>query len=201
MKIICIGRNYVEHIEELGNAKPEHPIIFLKPSSSLLPAEKPFYHPEWSMDIHYECEVVFRIGKTGKYIAPEFAHRYLDAVTVGIDFTARDLQEQQKTKGLPWEIAKAFDHSAVVGNWRPLPSLTSPITFSMKKNNEWVQKGNTSLMIFSIAEIIAYVSRYFTLQTGDVLFTGTPAGVGSIQTGDILEGYLENERLFLTEIR
>jgi 2-keto-4-pentenoate hydratase/2-oxohepta-3-ene-1,7-dioic acid hydratase in catechol pathway len=201
MKIICIGRNYVAHIEELGNVKPENPVIFLKPSTALLSSEKPFYHPDWSTDIHFECELVFRIGKTGKYIAPEFAHRYLDAITVGIDFTARDLQEKQKSKGLPWEIAKAFDHSAVVGNWITLPDLSSPITFGMKKNNDWVQKGNSSLMIFSIAEIIAYISRFFTLQTGDLLFTGTPAGVGAIRPGDVLEGYLADDPLFRTEIR
>ena len=201
MKIICIGRNYIAHIDELGNVKPENPVIFLKPSTALLPAEKPFYHPDWSTEIHYECELVFRIGKTGKYIAPEFAYRYLDAITVGIDFTARDLQEKQKSKGLPWEIAKAFDHSAVVGNWMPLPDFSSPVTFSMKKNNEYVQKGDSSLMIFSIAELIAYVSRFFTLQTGDLLFTGTPAGVGSIRPGDLLEGFLADKALFRTEIR
>lgn len=201
MKIICIGRNYAEHIRELGNEKPDKPVIFLKPSTALLQADKPFYHPDWSSDIHYECELVLRIGKTGKYIDSEFALRHIDAITVGIDFTARDLQNEQKIKGLPWEIAKAFDQSAVVGRFIPFTPPADPIHFSLKKNNEWVQQGDTSLMIFSFQETMAYISRFFTLQTGDLIFTGTPSGVGPIKPGDKLEGYLEGECLFHTEIR
>ncbi|HCK23136.1 MAG TPA: 2-hydroxyhepta-2,4-diene-1,7-dioate isomerase [Bacteroidetes bacterium] len=196
MKCICIGRNYGEHAKELNNPVPENPVVFLKPSTAVLHG-KDFYHPEFSNDIHYECELLVRIGKQGKHIAKEFAHHYIDALSVGIDFTARDVQARQKEKGLPWEIAKAFDQSAVVGQWvtwDKQQDLTDCF-FGLQRNQQWVQQGNSRDMLFPITDIIHYVSRYFTLQQGDVLFTGTPAGVGKINIGDHLEGYLLQQKL------
>jgi acylpyruvate hydrolase len=200
MKFICIGRNYSEHAKELKNEVPDKPVVFLKPATALLKDNKPFYYPEWSSEIHYETEVVLKVCKQGKYIDERFAKKYFDEVTVGIDFTARDLQNQQKTKGLPWEIAKAFDNSAVIGSIRSLATLgnwpTNGINFSMNLNGEERQKGNTNEMLFSFEKIIAYASQFFTLQTGDLIFTGTPAGVGPVKVGDRLEGFLENEKVF-----
>jgi len=203
MKIICIGRNYVEHIRELQNAIPDKPVIFLKPQTSLLKDNKPFYHPEWSNDIHFENELVLKVCKQGKYIQEQFAHKYYDEITVGIDFTARDLQNEQKAKGLPWEVAKAFDHSAVIGNFRNKSTLpdASNIHFELQKNGQVVQTGSSANMIYSFEKIISYVSQFFTLQTGDLLFTGTPAGVGKISIGDVLDGYLEGEQLFSCQIK
>ena len=203
MKIICIGRNYLEHAKELKNEIPDKPVVFLKPQTALLKDNKPFYYPEWTKDLHYETEVVLKVCKQGKYIDEKFAKKYFDEVTVGIDFTARDLQAQQKAKGLPWEIAKAFDNSAVIGKFNPI--LTFPegegINFSLKLNDVEVQKGNTNDMMFSFEKIIAYASQFFTLQTGDLIFTGTPAGVGAVKIGDRLEGFLETEKVFDFEVK
>ena len=203
MKIICIGRNYSEHAKELKNEIPDKPVVFLKPQTALLKDNKPFYMPEWTKDLHYETELVLKVSKQGKYVEEKFAAKYFDEVTVGIDFTARDIQSQQKAKGLPWEIAKAFDNSAVIGPFKTLSALgkTNGINFSMKLNGAEVQKGNSDEMIFSPAKIIAYASQFFTLQQGDLIYTGTPAGVGPVKIGDRLEGYLEEEKLFDFEIK
>lgn len=205
MKIICIGRNYSEHARELKNEIPDKPVVFLKPQTALLKDNKPFYYPEWTKDLHYETELVLKICKQGKYVDEIFAGKYFDEVTIGIDFTARDLQSEQKAKGLPWEIAKAFDNSAVIGDIRKLGTLenweTAGINFSMKLNGVEVQKGNTNEMMFSFEKIIAYASQFFTLQTGDLIFTGTPAGVGAVKIGDRLEGFLEEEKVFDFEVK
>ncbi len=202
MKIICIGRNYSEHAKELKNEIPDKPVVFLKPQTALLKDNKPFYYPEWTKDLHYETELVLKVCKQGKYIDEKFASKYFDEVTVGIDFTARDLQSQQKTKGLPWEIAKAFDNSAVIGEFRKVTiDGDNGINFSMNLNGVEVQKGNTNDMMFSFEKIIAYASQFFTLQTGDLIFTGTPAGVGAVKIGDRLEGFLESEKVFDFEIK
>lgn len=197
MKIFCIGRNYVAHIEELRNAIPDAPVVFMKPPTALLTDNKPFYHPDFSKDIHYECELVFRICKQGRSIEEKFAHKYYDAVTVGIDFTARDLQDEQKKKGLPWEIAKAFDHSAVIGPWQYIGETEKNLnrTFRLDVNSKTVQEGDSRFMMFQPDQIIAYISQFFTLQTGDILFTGTPKGVGSIAVGDRLQAWLEEQPL------
>ncbi|NJB70608.1 2-keto-4-pentenoate hydratase/2-oxohepta-3-ene-1,7-dioic acid hydratase in catechol pathway [Saonia flava] len=203
MKIICIGRNYVDHIKELENERPTEPVVFIKPDSSILPKEQDFYIPEFSNDIHYEVEVLVKIKKVGKHIDKKFAHTYYDEVGLGIDFTARDLQSKLKEKGLPWEKAKGFDGAAVIGKWLPktiFKDLNS-LNFSLLKNNELVQNGNTSLMLWKIDELIAYVSTYFMLKKGDVIFTGTPAGVGKISTNDYLSGKLEDEEMFTVKIK
>lgn len=180
MKIICIGRNYAKHIEELQNEKPENPVIFLKPDSAILPKNQPFFIPPFSNDIHYEVEILVKINKVGKYIDEKFAHKYYDEIGLGIDFTARDIQDQCKEKGLPWEKAKAFDGSAVISEFSPKESLgdLSNLTFTLHKNNELVQDGNTNAMLWKIDELISYVSQFFTLKKGDVIFTGTPAEIG-----------------------
>lgn len=198
MKIICIGRNYVDHIAELNNEKPTEPVVFLKPDTALLPYDADFYIPEFSQNVQHEIEVVIKINKVGKYIDVKFAHKYYNEITVGIDFTARDLQDNLKSKGLPWEKSKAFDNSAVVGKFIDKNSLNSiqNTIFELINNGNSVQKGNTNLMLFSIDEIISSVSQYFTLKTGDLIFTGTPAGVAKVKTNDILEGFLENQKLF-----
>ena len=201
MKIICIGRNYSEHAKELKNEIPDKPVVFLKPQTSLLKDNKPFYYPEWTTDLHYETELVLKVCKQGKYIDEKFARKYFEEITVGIDFTARDLQNQQKAKGLPWEIAKAFDNSAVIGEFRKAGNDMNGFNFSMNLNGTEVQKGNTSDMMFSFPKIIAYASQFFTLQTGDLIFTGTPAGVGPVKIGDKLQGFLESEKVFEFEVK
>ena len=203
MKIFCVGRNYADHAKELGNAVPEEPVIFMKPKSALLQPNTPFYYPEFTNELHYEAELVLRISKNGKYIQEHQAHRYYDAITVGIDFTARDLQAELKKKGLPWEKAKAWDQSAVVGKWVPLQpeTMRSTLRFSMKKNQELVQDGNTADMIFSCDHIVAHISQFFSLNIGDLIFTGTPSGVGECVVGDVLEGYLKEEKMFELEIK
>ena len=203
MKIICIGRNYSEHAKELNNAIPEKPVVFLKPATALLKDNKPFYLPDWSSDMHYETELVLKVCKQGKYIEEKFANKYFDEVSVGIDFTARDLQAQQKAKGLPWEISKSFDNSAVIGSFKKTSELgkNSGFNFSMQLNEKEVQKGNTDDMIFTFETMIAYISQFFTLQVGDLIYTGTPAGVGAVKIGDKLQGYLEGEQLFEFEIK
>jgi len=203
MKIICIGRNYAEHIEELKNERPTEPVVFMKPDSAILLKQHPFVIPEFSDDIHHEIEIVVKINKVGKYIEPKFAHKYYDEISVGIDFTARDLQAKLKAKGLPWEKAKSFDGSAVIGDFLPKERFSSleNLTFELTNNNKSVQKGNSSLMLWKIDELIAYVSQYFTLKIGDIIFTGTPAGVAAVQPDDVLEGFLEGEKLFRIQVK
>jgi 2-keto-4-pentenoate hydratase/2-oxohepta-3-ene-1,7-dioic acid hydratase in catechol pathway len=203
MKIICIGRNYTAHIAELQNEKPEEPVVFIKPDSAVLPKQQDFYIPEFSNDIHYEVEVLVKIKKVGKHISKEFAPFYYDEIGLGIDFTARDLQSKLKEKGLPWEKAKGFDGAAVIGEWLPKTQFKdlNDLSFKLVKNYEIVQDGNTSLMLWKIDEIIAYVSTFFTLKKGDVIFTGTPAGVGKISPNDYLSGSLENIELFTLKIK
>ncbi|MBO9620954.1 MAG: fumarylacetoacetate hydrolase family protein [Niabella sp.] len=198
MKIICIGRNYVAHAKELGNEVPEEPVVFMKPKSALLRPHLPFYYPEFTNELHYECELVLRISKNGRYINKRYAQQYFDAVTLGIDFTARDIQNELKKKGLPWEKAKAFDNSAIIGKWRSLGDFENlkTINFGLYKNEELVQHGNSSNMIHSFESILAHASKYFTLNIGDLVFTGTPEGVGEVVTGDVLEGILEDESVF-----
>lgn len=203
MKLICIGRNYVDHINELNNERPSEPVVFIKPDSAILPKEQDFYIPEFSNDVHYEVEVLVKIKKVGKHIAQEFAHKYYDEIGLGIDFTARDLQSKLKEKGLPWEKAKGFDGAAVVGKWLPKTKFEdlNDINFSLSKNGEVVQDGNTSLMLWKIDEIIAHVSTYFMLKKGDIIFTGTPAGVGKVSPNDYLVGVLEGEKIFEINVR
>ena len=203
MKIFCVGRNYVEHAKELGNEVPDEPVIFMKPKSALLQSNSPFYYPEFSNELHYECELVLRVCKNGKYINERHAGKYINGITVGIDFTARDIQAELKKKGLPWEKAKAWDNSAVVGTWKDIVPdlLNKPINFSMKNNGQEVQKGITTDMMFNFEEIVAHISNYFSINIGDLIFTGTPAGVGECVVGDVLEGFFENERLFELEVK
>ncbi len=197
MKIICIGRNYAEHAKELGNEVPESPVIFMKPDTAVLKKGSDFYIPEFSNDVHYELEVVLKISKGGKYIQEENADKYYEEIGLGIDFTARDLQSELKGKGLPWELAKGFDGSAVVSEFYKKDDFDMKnINFSLMKNKEEVQNGNTSLMIFSPEKIIAFVSQYFTLRVGDLIFTGTPKGVGKVSENDILEAFLEDQKVF-----
>lgn len=203
MKIICIGRNYTDHIKELENEKPTDPVVFLKPDTSILLKGQPFFIPEFSQDVHHEVEVLVKINRIGKHIQPKFAHKYYDQIGLGIDFTARDLQTKLKAKGLPWEKAKGFDGAAVVGKWLPKDSLphVDDLTFSLTKNGETVQSGSSSLMLWKIDELIAYVSQFFTLKIGDILFTGTPAGVGPVAINDNLVGTLEGQELFSIKVK
>ena len=197
MKIICVGRNYIAHIEELKNEKPDAPIIFMKPETALVKNNDPVYHPEFTQDLHHEVELVLRICKEGKYIQPQFADKYFDAIGLGIDFTARDLQNKLKEKGLPWEIAKSFNQSAPVSYFIPKENFEDlgNIDFQLSVNQIERQKGNSSLMIFSFSEILCYASQFFTLKTGDLIFTGTPAGVQKVGIGDHLEGYLAGQKM------
>lgn len=202
MKIIAIGRNYAEHIKELQNERPDEPVVFLKPDTALLKDNAPFYYPDFSKDIHHEVEILLRIGKEGKNIDPAFAHKYYDEIGIGIDFTARDLQQKCKTKGLPWEIAKAFNGSAPVSAFVPKAGYNlSDLNFSLRINGEIRQQGNTKLMLFNFDTIIAYVSRFFTLKTGDIIFTGTPQGVGPVQVGDRLEASIEDKPMLSFEVK
>ena len=200
MKIICIGRNYAKHIEELANERPDNPVVFLKPDSAILPNKNPFFIPTFSNDVHYEVEVLIKINRVGKHIASRFAHKYYDEIGLGIDFTARDVQQQCKEKGLPWEKAKAFDGSEVIGNFYNKKDFNlENLSFQLLKNNEIVQDGNTQSMLWKIDELINYVSQYFTLKKGDIIFTGTPAGVGKVTENDVLLGKIEGLKAF--EIR
>jgi len=204
MKIFCVGRNYADHAKELGNAVPEEPVIFMKPKTALLQSQTPFYYPEFSNELHYEVELVLRISKNGKYVEENQADKYYDALTVGIDFTARDIQAELKKKGLPWEKAKAWDNSAVLGvEWVPITEelVANPIQFSLRNNQEVVQQGDSRDMIFSFNKIVSHISQYFSLNIGDLVYTGTPAGVGECVVGDILEGYLEEQKMFEVEIK
>lgn len=203
MKLICIGRNYTDHIKELENEKPTDPVVFLKPDTSILLKKMPFFIPEFSDEVHHEVEVLVKIKKVGKYIDKKFAQKYYDEIGLGIDFTARDLQAQLKAKGLPWEKAKAFDGSAVLGKWLPKTQFENinDINFRLEKNDEIVQSGNTELMLWKIDELIEYVSKYFTLKIGDIIFTGTPAGVGKVFANDKLKGYIEDQEMFSIKIK
>lgn len=202
MKIIAIGRNYTEHIEELNNEKPSEPVIFMKPDTALLRNDQPFYYPDFSDDIHYEVELLLKINKEGKFIQQKFAHKYYDEIGIGIDFTARDLQTKLKEKGLPWEKAKGFNGSAPISQFVDKSKFEmGNINFSLKKNGTVQQRGNSSLMLYSFDEIIAYVSQFFTLKKGDIIFTGTPKGVGPISAGDHLEAYIEDEKMLNVEIK
>jgi len=203
MKLICIGRNYTEHIKELKNERPTDPVVFLKADSSILPSKQPFFIPDFSNDIHYEVEILVKIHKVGKHIDKKFAGKYYNEIGLGIDFTARDVQNYLKSKGLPWEKAKSFDGSAVIGQWLPKSEFqdVDNINFSLQKNESLVQKGNTSYMLWKIDEIIEYVSKYFTLKIGDIIFTGTPAGVGKVEPDDILTGFIEDKQLLSVTIK
>lgn len=202
MKIICIGRNYADHAKEMNSNVPKKPVFFLKPDTALLLKNRPFFYPDFSNEIHYETELVFKICKTGKHIEKQFAYRYYDEIGLGIDFTARDLQNECKEKGLPWEIAKTFDSSAPLSEYFfPKEELKSDINFRLEINNEIVQKGNSKDMIFPIDELIAYLSKFYTLKIGDLIFTGTPVGVGKIKQGDILKAYIEDKLMMNFEIK
>lgn len=202
MKIICVGRNYAKHIEELNNEVPGEPVVFMKPDSARLTGGRPFFHPDYSNDVHYEAEVVLKIGKNGRHVAERFALEYVSEVTVGIDLTARDVQSKLKEKGLPWELAKAFDGSAVLGTFVKIDQIEdiNDLNFSLTKNGEYVQQGNTKMMLFPIAKLISYVSQYFFLKQGDLIFTGTPAGVGPVTIGDKFHGFIEQEQLLRLRI-
>lgn len=203
MKIVCVGRNYAAHIEELENERPENPVLFLKPSTAVLPTDQDFQIPDFTNNLHYEVEVLVKINNEGKNIDPKSAHQYYDQIGLGIDFTARDVQQKMKEKGLPWEVAKAFDNAAVIGDFISKNQFKSmeDIPFSLKKNGEIVQDGNTSHMLWKVDELIAYISTYFTLHPGDIIFTGTPAGVGQVFNGDKLEGFIEECSMFTVAIR
>ena len=203
MKIICIGRNYAKHIEELQNERPDEPVVFILPDSAVLLKQHPFVIPEFSNDIHHELEIIVKINKVGKYIDTKFAHKYYDEISVGIDFTARDLQNELKAKGLPWEKAKSFDGSAVIGDFLPKSQFNSleNITFELTNNSKTGQKDNTKHMLWQIDELISYVSQYFTLKIGDIIFTGTPDGVAAVKSEDVLEGFLEGNKLFSIQIK
>jgi 2-keto-4-pentenoate hydratase/2-oxohepta-3-ene-1,7-dioic acid hydratase in catechol pathway len=203
MKLICAGRNYAEHIEELKNTRPESPVLFIKPDSAILPREQDFYIPEFSDNIHYEVELLVRIVKVGKHISEAFAPRYYSEVSLGIDFTARDLQDKLKAKGLPWEKAKGFDGAAVIGKWVSKDQFADlgNLNFTLEKNGEVVQQGNTAHMLWNTDQLIAYASTFFTLKKGDILFTGTPAGVGKVVSNDYLSGKLEGQTMFSLNVR
>ncbi len=203
MKIICIGRNYTDHISELENERPDHPVVFLKPDTAILLKKQPFFIPDFSSEIHHEVEVLVKIKKIGKHIDRKFAHKYYDEIGLGIDFTARDLQSRLKEKGLPWEKAKAFDGSAVIGKFLPKSKFESvdDINFSLQNNGETVQEGNTALMLWKIDALIEYISKYFTLKIGDIIFTGTPAGVAKVNPEDQLTGYIEKTELFSVKVK
>ena len=203
MKIICVGRNYGAHIAELQNEKPEHPVLFLKPDTAILLKKQPFFIPDFSTDVHHEVEILVRINKIGKHIDRKFSPTYYNEIGLGIDFTARDLQAQLKEQGLPWEKAKAFDGAAVVGNFLPKSTFDSvdAINFSLKKNGTVVQQGNTAQMLWKIDELIEYISKYFTLKIGDIIFTGTPAGVAKVQPNDNLTGFIEETEVFSIKVK
>lgn len=203
MKILCIGRNYAEHIAELHNERPSEPVLFMKPDTALLRENEAFYYPEFSKEIHHEVELVLKINKMGKNIEAKFAHKYYDEIGVGIDFTARDVQNKLKAKGLPWEKAKAFNGSAPISGFVPKTKFQDlqNLNFHLAINGETKQQGNTSMMLWNFDEIIAEVSKYFTLKTGDLIFTGTPAGVGEVKIGDVLSAYIEQEKFLEFEIK
>lgn len=203
MKLICIGRNYTEHIEELQNERPTEPVVFIKPDTAILLKKQPFFIPDFSDDVHHEVEVLVKINRVGKHIDKKFAHKYYEEIGLGIDFTARDVQQKLKEKGLPWEKAKSFDGAAVIGEWMDKSEISdiNNLNFSLQKNETTVQIGNTSHMLYKIDEIIEYVSKYFTLKIGDIIFTGTPAGVGKVVANDELKGYIEDKEMFSIKVK
>lgn len=203
MKIICVGRNYAEHARELGNEVAEEPVLFMKPDSAVMQRNNPFVIPTFSNDIHYECELLLKIGRHGKCIEEEFAYRYISEIGLGIDFTARDVQQELKAKGLPWEKAKAFDGSAYIGDFKAVTDISNlgELKFELHKNDAIVQSGNTADMVHSIPKLIAYISQYFSLKIGDIIFTGTPSGVGPVRPGDELKGFLEGQSMFRVRVR
>jgi 2-keto-4-pentenoate hydratase/2-oxohepta-3-ene-1,7-dioic acid hydratase in catechol pathway len=202
MKIICIGRNYAAHIRELNNAMPDEPVIFIKPDSAVLRNNAPFFIPDFTKDVHHEVEVIVKICKTGKSIPLQFAHTYYEEIGLGIDFTARDMQNKLKEKGLPWEKAKGFDHSAVIGKFISKEGLDlNHLDFSLEKNGDVVQSGNTEQMIHNIDAIISHVSQFFMLKIGDLIFTGTPEGVGAVKNGDVLAGYIGDRKMFRCAVK
>ena len=203
MKIICVGRNYTDHIKELENNKPKEPVLFLKPDSSIILNNKPFFIPDFSQNIHYELELIIKISRLGKHIQEKFSHKYYDFIGLGIDFTARDLQTNLKSKGLPWEKSKAFDGSCFISKWINKSDFNdiNNLNFNLDKNGETVQKTNSKLMLWKIDELISYISTFFTLKIGDVIFTGTPAGVGKVSIGDNLEGFIEDNKIFNLNIK
>jgi 2-keto-4-pentenoate hydratase/2-oxohepta-3-ene-1,7-dioic acid hydratase in catechol pathway len=203
MKIICIGQNYLKHIEELNSNRSESPVIFLKPDSSIIQKNQPFFIPDFSKEIHYEVEIILKFSKLGKHIDPKFSNKYYNQISLGIDFTARDLQKKLKQSGQPWEKAKAFDNSAVIGDWINISDFheINNINFCLKVNNKIVQTSNSSNMIWKVDELISEVSNYFTLKIGDILFTGTPEGVGKVNVGDVLDGFLEKKKVFSIKIK
>ena len=203
MKIICVGRNYADHIEELDSAVPEHPVLFLKPDTAILLKNQPFFIPEFTQNVHHEVEILIKIKKVGKHIDQKFAHKYYDEIGLGIDFTARDLQNKLKDKGLPWEKAKSFDGAALIGNFLPKETFKdiNDINFSLKNNGKVVQKGNTALMLWKIDALVEYISKYFTLKIGDVIFTGTPSGVAKINPNDTLTGYIDEKEIFSVKVK
>ena len=203
MKIICVGRNYTDHINELDNYKPKNPVLFLKPDSAIILKNKPFFIPDFSQDIHYELEITVKISRIGKHIQQKFSHKYYDFIGLGVDFTARDLQADLKSKGLPWEKLKAFDGSCFISEWTEKSKFDNidNINFNLVKNGKTVQDSNSKLMLWKIDELISYISRYFTLKIGDVIFTGTPAGVGKVSIGDNLEGFIERDKIFDLKIK
>jgi len=203
MKIFCVGRNYTDHAKELNSEIPDEPVIFMKPKSALLQPHTPFYYPEFTNELHYECELVLRIAKNGKYIQEKFANKYYDAVTAGIDFTARDIQNELKQKGLPWEKAKAWDNSAVIGKWIPFANIKDrhKINFALYKNKELVQTGNSEEMLFDFDYIVSYISNFFSINIGDLIFTGTPAGVGEIVVGDEIEAFMDEQSMLTLDVK
>tara|TARA_B100001123_G_scaffold158087_1_gene182874 strand:+ start:1390 stop:2001 length:612 start_codon:yes stop_codon:yes gene_type:complete len=203
MKIICVGRNYTDHIKELDNKKPKDPVLFLKPQTAIINKGQPFFIPSFSEEIHYELEVIIKINRLGRFIEKKFSHKYYDKIGLGIDFTARDLQLELKNKGLPWEKAKAFDGSCLIGDWKNKKDFNNidNIDFRLTKNDEIVQHSNTSLMLWKVDELIEYISKFFTLKIGDIIFTGTPAGVGKVKLNDKLKGYMNDDELLSINIK
>ena len=202
MKIICIGKNYLKHIDELNSSKEDEPVIFLKPDTSIIQKNQPFFIPEFSKEIHYEVELILKFNRLGKYIESNFTNKYFNQISLGVDFTARDFQNKFKQRGLPWDISKGFDNSALIGDWKSIEDYDLyNINFRLEKNGEIVQQSNSKNMIWKIDELISYASRYFTIKIGDIMFTGTPEGVGLVSVDDILEGFLQDKKVFRVKIK
>ena len=202
MKIICIGKNYLKHIDELNSSKEDEPVIFLKPDTSIIQKNQPFFMPEFSKEIHYEVELILKFNRLGKYIESNFSSKYFNQISLGVDFTARDFQNKFKERGLPWDISKGFDNSALIGDWKSIKNYDlNNINFRLEKNGKIVQQSNSKNMIWKIDELIAYASKYFTIKIGDIMFTGTPEGVGSVSEDDILDGFLGNDKVFSVKIK
>ena len=202
MKIICVGKNYLKHIDELNSSKEDAPVIFLKPDTSIIQKNQPFFIPEFSNEIHYEIEIILKFNRLGKHIESKFSNKYFNQISLGVDFTARDFQNKFKERGLPWDISKGFDNSALIGDWKSIKNYDlNNINFRLEKNGKIVQQSNSKNMIWKIDELIAYASKYFTIKIGDIMFTGTPEGVGSVSEDDILDGFLGNEKVFSVKIK